>query len=165
MNRIKVVSEPAELVPILRTVDSPVKREVFREVTADWRTVKQIEEKFGAEGAEALKFFEKMKLVETKWQTSATMQPEKAYHAFYSSFHINATAPVTEISDVLYAAMMSEKDYAKIEKQIFDMVGDDGKFAGDVAENLKVSQTMLKSLVKRSSRLDFRGHRVMRFEE
>jgi len=165
MNRIKVVSEPAELVPILRTVDSPVKREVFREVTADWRTVKQIEEKFGAEGAEALKFFEKMKLVETKWQTSATMQPEKAYHAFYSSFHINATAPVTEISDVLYAAMMSEKDYAKIEKQIFDMVGDDGKFAGDVAENLKVSQTMLKALVKRSSRLDFRGHRVMRFEE
>ena len=165
MNRIKVVSEPAELVPILRTVDSPVKQEVFREVTADWRTVKQIEEKFGAEGAEALKFFEKMKLVETKWQTSATMQPEKAYHAFYSSFHINATAPVTEISDVLYAAMMSEKDYAKIEKQIFDMVGDDGKFAGDVAENLKVSQTMLKALVKRSSRLDFRGHRVMRFEE
>jgi len=165
MNRIKVVSEPAELVPILRTVDSPVKREVFREVTADWRTVKQIEEKFGAEGAEALKFFEKMKLVETKWQASATMQPEKAYHAFYSSFHINATAPVTEISDVLYAAMMSEKDYAKIEKQIFDMVGDDGKFAGDVAENLKVSQTMLKALVKRSSRLDFRGHRVMRFEE
>src|SRR5881628_818972 len=165
MNRIKVVSEPAALVPILRTVDSPVKREVFRAVTADWSTVQPIEERSGAEGAEALKFFEKMKLVETKWQASATMQPEKAYHAFYSSFHINATAPVTEISDVLYAAMMSEKDYAKIEKQIFDMVGDDGKFAGDVAENLKVSQTMLKSLVKRSSRLDFRGHRVMRFEE
>src|SRR2546428_7500301 len=154
MNRIKVVSEPAELVPILRTVDSPVKREVFREVTNEWRTAKQIEEKFGAEGAEALKFFEKMKLVETKWQTSAQMQPEKAYHAFYSSFHINATAPVTEISDVLYAAMMAEKDYAKIEKQIFDMVGDDGKFAGDVAEKPKVSQTRLKSLGKRSARPD-----------
>src|SRR5881296_987898 len=165
MNRIKVVSEPAELVPILRTGDSPVKREVFREVTNEWRTGRQIEEKFGPEGAEARWFFEKMKLVETKSQTSAQMPPEKAYHAFYSSFHINETAPVTEISDVLYAAMMSEKDYAKIEKQIFDMVGDDGKFAGDVAENLKVSQTMLKSLVKRSSRLDFRGHRVMRFEE
>ena len=165
MNRIKVVSDPAELVPILRTVDSPVKREVFKEVTTDWRTAKQIEEKFGPEGAEALKFFEKMKLVETKWQTSAAMQPEKAYHAFYSSFHINATAPVMEISDVLHAAMMPEKDYAKIEKQIFDMVGEEGKFAGDVAESLGVSQTMLKALVKRSSRLDFRGHRVMRFEE
>ncbi len=165
MNRIKVVSEPAELVPILRTVDTPVKRDVFKDVTTDWRTAKQIEEKFGSEGVEALNFFEKMKLVETKWQTSAQMQPEKAYHAFYSSFHINATAPVTEISDVLHAAMMPDKEYAKIEKQIYDMVGDEGKFAGDVAENLTVSQTMLKSLVKRSSRLDFRGHRVMRFEE
>ena len=165
MNRIKVVSDPAELVPILRTVDSPVKREVFKEVTTDWRTAKQIEDKFGPEGVEALKFFEKMKLVETKWQTSASMQPEKAYHAFYSSFHINATAPVTEISDVLYAAMMSEKEYAKLEKQIHDMVGEEGKFAGDVAEALGVSQTMLKALVKRSSRLDFRGHRVMRFED
>ena len=165
MNRIKVVSDPAELVPILRTVDSPVKREVFKEVTTDWRTAKQIEEKFGTEGVEALKFFEKMKLVETKWQTSAAMQPEKAYHAFYSSFHINATAPVTEISDVLYAAMMPEKEYEKLEKKIFEMVGEEGKFAGDVAEALGVSQTMLKALVKRSSRLDFRGHRVMRFEE
>src|SRR5207247_10543916 len=106
MKLTKVVSDPAELVPILRTVDSPIKREVFKEVTTDWRTAKQIEEKFGAEGVEALKFFEKMKLVETKWQTSAQMQPEKAYHAFYSSFHINATAPVTEISDVLHAATM-----------------------------------------------------------
>lgn len=165
MNRIKVVSEPAELVPILRTVDTPVKRDVFKDVTTDWRTAKQIEEKFGSEGVEALKFFEKMKLVETKWQTSAQMQPEKAYHAFYSSFHINATAPVTEISDVLYAAMMQEKEYAKVEKQVYDMVGEEGKFAGDVAEGLGVSQTMLKALVKRSSRLDFRGHRVMRFEE
>jgi predicted DNA-binding ArsR family transcriptional regulator len=165
MNRIKVVSDPSELVPILRTVDSPVKREVFKEVTTDWRTAKQIEDKFGTEGVEALKFFEKMKLVETKWQTSASMQPEKAYHAFYSSFHINATAPVTEISDVLYAAMMPEKEYAKLEKQIHDMVGEEGKFAGDVAEALGGSQTMLKALVKRSSRLDFRGHRVMRFEE
>src|SRR5438128_951092 len=165
MNRIKVVSEPAELVPILRTVDSPVKREVFREVTAEWRTAKQIEEKFGAEGAEALKFFEKMKLVETKWQTSAQMQPEKAYHAFYSSFHINATAPVTEISDVLHAAMMTEEAYAAIEEKIFEMVGTEGKFSGDVADALKVTQTKLKALVKRSPRLDFRGHRIIRFED
>jgi predicted DNA-binding ArsR family transcriptional regulator len=166
VNRIKVVSEVAELVPILRAVDSPVKREVFREVTSDWRTAKQIEEKFGEEGLEALRFFEKMKLVETKWQTSATSSsPEKAYHAFYSSFHINATTPVQEISDVLHAAIMSDKEYGKVEGKIFDMVGPDGKFAGDVADELKVTQTMLKALVKRSTRLDFRGHRIMRFED
>jgi len=165
MNRIKVVSEPADLVPILRAVDTELKRDVFKEVLNNWRTAKEIEDKFGKEGAQALQFFEKMKLVETKWQTSATMQPEKAYHAFYSSFHINATAPVHEISDVLYVAMMTDRDYVKIEKVIHDMVGEEGRFAGEVADTLKVSQTMLKSLVKRSTRLDFRGHRILRFEE
>jgi len=165
MNRIKVVSEPADLVPILRAVDTEMKRDVFKEVLNNWRTAKEIEDKFGKEGAQALQFFEKMKLVETKWQTSATMQPEKAYHAFYSSFHINATAPVHEISDVLYVAMMTDRDYVKIEKVIHDMVGEEGRFAGEIADTLKVSQTMLKSLVKRSTRLDFRGHRILRFEE
>ena len=106
LNRIKVVSEVAELVPILRAVDSDVKAEVFKEVSAGWMTVREIEAKFGAEGANAIRFFEKMKLVETKWQTGPTASPEKAYHAFYSSFHINATAPIQEISDVLHAAMM-----------------------------------------------------------
>ncbi len=159
------MSEVAELVPILRAVDSDVKSEVFKEVSAGWKTARQIEEKFGGPGADALRFFEKMKLVETKWQTGPAASPEKAYHAFYSSFHINATAPVQEISDVLHAAMMSEDAYAVIEKRIFEMVGTEGKFSGDVAETLKVSQTKLKALVKRSPRLDFRGHRIIRFED
>ncbi len=165
MNRIKVVSEVAELVPILRAVDTDIKSSVFKEVTANWQTAKQIEEKFGAQGLDALRFFEKMKLVETKWQTGAGSSPEKAYHAFYSSFHINATAPVQEISDVLHAAMMADSEYETIEKSIFDMIGPEGKFSGDVADALKVTQTMLKALVKRSPRLDFRGHRIIRFED
>jgi predicted DNA-binding ArsR family transcriptional regulator len=106
-----------------------------------------------------------MKLVETKWQTGPSSSPEKAFHAFYSSFHINATAPIQEISDVLHAAMMSEDAYAAIEERIFEMVGPEGKFSGDVADTLKVTQTKLKALVKRSPRLDFRGHRIIRFED
>lgn len=165
MNRIKVVSEVAELVPILRAVDTDVKSEVFKEVSSAWKTARDIEQKFGPPGLEALRFFDKMKLVETKWQTGPTASPEKAYHAFYSSFHINATAPVQEISDVLHAAMMAEESYAKLEGQIYEMIGPEGKFSGDVADILKVSQTKLKALVKRSPRLDFRGHRIIRFED
>jgi predicted DNA-binding ArsR family transcriptional regulator len=165
MNRIKVVSELAELVPMLRAVDSDVKREVFKEVSNDWRTANQIQEKYGTEGVEALHFFDKLKLVETKWQTSASTSPEKAYHAFYGSFHINASAPVQEMSDILSVAMMPEAKYKKLEEKLAKSVGEEGKFAGDLADELGVSQTMLRALVKRSSRLDFRGHRVQKFED
>ena len=165
MNRIKVVSELAELVPILRAVDTDVRREVFKEVSNDWRTANQVQEKYGTEGVEALHFFEKLKLVETKWQTSASASPEKAYHAFYGSFHINASAPVQEMSDILSVAMMPEPKYKKLEERLCKSVGEEGKFAGDLADELAVSQTMLLALVKRSSRLEFRGHRVQKFED
>jgi predicted DNA-binding ArsR family transcriptional regulator len=61
--------------------------------------------------------------------------------------------------------MMTEKEFKKIETAIYNMVGDDGMFAGDVAEKQKLSATMLKSLIKRSSKLEYRGHRVERLKE
>jgi len=161
MNRIKVINEPSELVTMLRALDTEIKRDVFREVTTDWRTAQDIEEKFGEEGKKALTFFEKMRLVETKWQSNADSKaPEKAYHTYYMSFHINTSCPITEISDVLSAAVMQDKEFKKIEKKILKGVGDDGKFVGDVAEDLKVTPTFLKSLVKRSVKLEYRGHRI-----
>jgi len=165
MNKIKVINEPSELVSMLRAVDTPVKRDVLKEVTLEWRTTKEVKDKYGEEGEEALKFFEKMKLVETRWQPSGGNRPEKAYHTYYNSFHINASWPVYEISDVLYAAMMPEDEFEEVEENILDQVGKDGKFAGDVAENLGLTATMLKSLVKRSVKMDYRGHRLERVKE
>src|SRR3990172_4365569 len=168
MNRIKVVNDPSDLVPILRAVDTETKQRVFQEVAQTWLTGKQIGDKYGGEGLEAIQFFEKMKLVETKWQTGENEKgqpvPVKAYHAFYGSFHINASSPILEISDVLAVAMMPEEKYRKTEDRLYKMVGDQGMYAGDIADELKITQTTLKGLVKRSGRLDFRGHRIIRFE-
>ena len=160
MNRIKVINEPSELVPMLRSVDTPVKRDVLKEVTLEWRTADEIEKKYGPEGKEAIIFFDKMKLVESRWLSSNGSYPEKSFHTYYTSFHINAQWPVYEISDVLAAAMMSEKEYAAIEERILNEVGTDGKFSGDVAEALNLTSTMLKSLVRRSVKMDYHGHRI-----
>ncbi|MCG7841416.1 MAG: ArsR family transcriptional regulator [Methanomassiliicoccales archaeon] len=160
MNKIKVINEPSELVSMLRAVDTPVKRDVLKDVTLEWKTSKEMEDKYGPEGKVALQFFEKMKLVETRWQPTGGNRPEKAYHTYYNSFHINASWPVYEISDVLYAAMMPDDDFDEIERNILEQVGKEGRFAGDVAENLGLTATMLRSLVKRSIKMDYRGHRL-----
>jgi predicted DNA-binding ArsR family transcriptional regulator len=55
---------------------------------------------------------------------------------------------------------MLDKDFKKLEAKILKSIGAEGKFAGDVAEELKLTQTMLKSLVKRSAKFDYRGHRI-----
>ena len=165
MNKIKVINEPSELVPMLRSVDTPVKREVLKEVTLEWRTADEIEAKFGREGRDAIIFFEKMKLVEMRWLSKDGNYPEKSYHTYYTSFNINAQWPVYEISDVLTAAMMSEEEYSEIESKILAEVGKEGKFSGDVAETLGLSSTMLKSLVRRSVKMDYRGHRIELIKE
>ncbi len=160
MNRIKVINEPSELVPMLRSVDTPIKRDVLKEVTLEWRTADEIEQKYGPEGRDAIVFFEKMKLVETRWLSKDGGYPEKSYHTYYTSFSINAQWPVYEISDVLTAAMMGNEEFAEIEAGILEQVGKDGRFSGDIAEALGLSSTMLKSLVRRSVKMDYRGHRI-----
>ena len=168
MERIKVVNDPSELVFVFRAVDTDIKREVFKEISVGWRTAKEIEDKFGADGRQALILFNKMKLVETRWQQppeGSQEKPVKAYHTYYSSFHINTSRTVYEISDVISAAGISDKEFRKVEKKIMDMIGEEGLFAGDVSEALKISPTMLKSLVKRSSKFDYRGHRIEPYTE
>jgi len=78
---------------------------------------------------------------------------------------INAQWPVYEISDVLAAAMMDDVEYSEIEGKILAQVGKEGRFSGDVAEALGLSSTMLKSLVRRSVRMDYRGHRIEPIKE
>ena len=145
MKRIKVINEPTELVPMLRALDSPIKRDVFNAVSKDWCTLNDIKDQFGDEGRDALEFFEKMKLVETMWQTTDNNTQEKAYHSYYMSFHINTSCPVQEISEILSVAVMPEKEFKKLEKSIISLIGDDGMFAGDVSEQKELSMTMLKS--------------------
>ena len=150
---------------MLRSVDTAVKRDVLKEVTLEWRTAKEIEDKFGPEGREAILFFEKMKLVESRWQSTGGNFPEKSYHTYYMSFHINAQWPIYEISDVLAAAMMSEDEFKEIEGKILAQISKGGKFSGDVAETLGLTATMLRSLVRRSVKMDNRGHRIEPIQE
>ena len=162
MKRIKVINEPSDLVALLRAMDSPVKKNVFQESADGWITMKDVHEKYGDEGKEALVFFEKMHLVETSWQIDSELNKEKIYHTYYVSVHINTSASITEISDVLYIAAMDEKVYGEKEQKIFELVGENGTFAGDIQKKLDLNPTMLKSLVKRSGRLVYRGHRIER---
>jgi predicted DNA-binding ArsR family transcriptional regulator len=164
MHRIKVVNEVSELVPILRAVDTPVKLKLLQRLSESWLTTDDVVREFGKEGSKALTFFEKLKLVDTRWVArEGKRSPDKSYHSYYSTININTTAPLAEISEILSIASMDDKEYAKLEARIFDAVGDTGRFFSDMAEELGMSATRLKGLVKRSDKLEYRGHRIERF--
>ncbi|MCA1814733.1 MAG: ArsR family transcriptional regulator [Halobacteriales archaeon] len=161
MRRIKVISEPTDLVPLLRALDTEVKREVYKEVAQQWCPTSYIGRKYGAEGERALAFFEKTKLVETKFEHVGG-QPEKVYHSYYGAFHINAQATVQEIGEILGVAAMPDAEFEHIEDEMLALVGTQGAGAREVGEKLDIPLVRLKALLKRSMRLDLKGHVVVR---
>lgn len=160
MTRVKVINDIGELVNVFRAIDTELKANIYKELSDSWKTEKEIEEKFGKEGVKVLKFFEKLKFLESRWQTTKDGRTEKAYHTYYSAFTINCSAPIKEMIDVIYVAAMSETEFRKWEEKVIDLVGTSGMFAGDVAEKLTVSPTFLKGIVRRSLKLDYKGHRI-----
>lgn len=165
MKRIKVINDPTDMVSLLRAMDSPIKKSVFQEAANGWVSKRSVEDRYGDEGVEALDFFEKMHLVESSWQIDAQLNKEKIYHTYYVSIHINTSCSITEISDVLYIAAMEEKKYMDLEEKVHHMVEEEGTFSGDFLKELDLTPTMLKSLVKRSGRLAYKGHRIERIKQ
>ena len=163
MRRIKVVSESTDFVPILRAFDTDVKRNLFQRLIDGWMTAPQIQKEFGEPGLAALALFEKTKLVETRWE-AVDGKTEKAYHSYYTAFHINTSASVQEIAEILSVAGMDEAAFDKIDLAIAEMVGKEGFSARAIAEKFNMPLIRLKSLLKRSSRLEFKGHLVKKLE-
>lgn len=164
MRRIKVISEPTDLVPLLRALDTDMKREVFKELATQWCPTSYIVAKYGPEGEEALRFFEKTRLVESRFE-SVGGAPEKVYHSYYASFHINCSAAVQEIGEILAVASVPETEFHGLEDVILTMVGAEGVSARQVTEKLDIPLIRLRALLKRSTRLDLRGHLVVKAEE
>lgn len=163
MRRIKVVSESTDLVPILRAFDADVKRDLFQKLIDTWMTASMVEKDFGAPGLAALSLFEKTKLVETRWE-AVDGKTEKAYHSYYTAFNINTSCSVQEIAEILSIAAMEESNFDKIDDEISTMVPPEGGSARAIAEKFNMPLIRLKALLKRSSRLEFKGHLVKKVE-
>lgn len=165
MIRTKVINDSTDLVSIIRAFDSSIKKEVFMEISRDWMPTSMILDKFGEEGQSALEFFEKMKLAETKWTTpeeGKDGKPQKMYRSFYSLFNINISCPVNEISEIFNVSSLDDKQFKRLEKDIFEFIGDTGTFANKVSENFGISNTALKALVKRSNKFQYTGLKITR---
>lgn len=165
MIRTKVINDSTDLVSILRAFDTPIKKEVFIEISKDWMPTSMIIDRFGDKGQEALELFDKMKLAETKWTTPETGmdgKPQKMYRSFYSIFNINISCPVNEISEIFNISSLNDNQFKKLETEVYDYIGENGTFGNKVSENFKITNTALKTLVKRSNRFDYTGLKITR---
>ncbi len=163
MSQAKLINDITDLVWLMRAFDSDVKRKVFETVCEEWTVMEEIEEEYGEAGKDALQFFEKVKLVETRWEMDEGTA-KKQYHAFYSSFHIKVISSVDMLQDVFSIALMDEETFRDIEEQIYGFV-DGGELGREAEREFDFSSIQMKSIVKRSSILEYRGMEIQRVED
>jgi len=161
MKRVKLINDPAELVALFRAIDSEERRNVMTTLSEGWTMISALIEKYGQGAYGAITYFEKFKLVESRWEVNdKTGRPEKSYRTFYNAFQISTSLTFDEAQELLTVVLMTEKEF-----KIVEMIGSDGIFANDVSKELNVSLLTLKGLVRRSVKFDFKGHNIVPLKE
>ena len=162
MKRVKLINDPAELVAIFRAIDSEERRNVMTTLSEGWTMISTLIAKYGEGAHGAITYFEKFKLVESRWEVNnETSRPEKSYRTFYNAFQISTSLTFDEAQELLTVVLMSEKEFNNFESKIIEMIGSDGTFANDISKNLNISSLTLKGLVRRSVKFDFKGHNIV----
>ncbi|MCD6513024.1 MAG: ArsR family transcriptional regulator [Thermoplasmata archaeon] len=163
MMQAKLINDITDFAWLSRAFDSKVKRDVFNEVSKEWITMEYIKEKYGEDGEKALRFFEKIHLVETRWMMQEG-KPIKEYHAFYTAFHINVMSSMEVIKDVFSIVLMDDEEFSELEEKIYEFVGN-GELSREVERNFDLSPVQMKCIVKRSMKLEYKGMKIERLEE
>jgi len=158
-----LINDITDLVWLMRAFDSDVKRNVFEKVCEGWTVMETIKEEFGLEGVAAITFFEKVKLVETRWGMEGGTA-KKEYHAFYSSFHIKVISSVDMLQDVFSIALMDETSFQNLVSQISEIVSN-GELGREVERQFELSSIQMKCIVKRSARLEYQGMKIKRIDK
>ena len=162
MKRTKLINDPAELVALFRSVDSPGRRAVLARLAEGWTPTSELQEM--EEAFSAITYFEKFKLVESRWEVRDG-KPEKAYRPFYNAFQISTSLSFEETQELLTVVLMDEAVFEALEVKIQEMVGEEGCFANDISRELELTSLQLKGLVRRSVQFDYKGHNIVPIKE
>ena len=162
MKRTKLINDPAELVALFRSVDSPDRRAVLARLAEGWTPTSELQEM--EEAFSAITYFEKFKLVESRWEVRDG-KPEKAYRTFYNAFQISTSFSFEETQELLTVVLMDEAVFEALEVKIMEMVGEEGCFANDISRELELTSLQLKGLVRRSVQFDYKGHNIVPIKE
>ena len=80
--RTRIINDPSDLVPLLRTFGSDTHKKVFDILLADWYTEDELEKQLSIEVDESLNILKKCGLVESKWR-----MPEPGNNLKKNSIH------------------------------------------------------------------------------
>ncbi|VUT23690.1 MAG: ArsR transcriptional regulator [Candidatus Methanolliviera sp. GoM_oil] len=160
-NRVKIVTDASDLVPLIRIFNSKVHKRVFDELLKGWKTKKELEEVVGEDVARSLELLRRGKLIEGRWRTPKNGEiPKMEFETAYPMFQADFQCTLKELGDLINIALIDWEAFRGHELEIMEQVKKGNRSIRDICRELALTPRFLKGVIKRSSILSLRGQRV-----
>ena len=159
--RTRIINDPSDLVPLLRTFGSRTHKQVFDSLLDDWFTEHELKEKLGMDIDDSLNTLKMCGLIESKWRMPEPgKKPEKEYHTSYSKIQVNFQCSVEDLSDLLMITFSRDDDLCKMIEQIESEVVSGNQSMTGLSRVIGASPLFLKGIARRSDNLAVKGQRI-----
>lgn len=156
--RTRIINDPSDLVPLLRTFGSDAHKKVFDILLADWYTTKEIEEQLSIEVDESLSILKKCGLVESKWRMPEPgNKPEKEFHTSYSKIQVNFQCSIEDLSDLLMITFSRDDELRNMMEHIETEVMNGNQSMAGLSRAIGASPLYLRGVARRSDKLIVKG--------
>ena len=159
--RTRIINDPSDLVPLLRTFGSDTHKKVFDHLLVDWYTEEELKEKLDFEVVESLTILKKSGLIESKWRMPEPGKtPTKEFHTSYSKIQVNFQCSIEDLSDLLMIAFTCDDDIRNLMEQIETEVVNGNQSMTGLSRVVGTSPLYLRGIARRSNNLLVKGQRI-----
>lgn len=159
--RTKLVNDPSDLVPLLRTFGSTAHKSVFDELSERWMTEKELSERTGADVKPSIEILRKSGLIESQWRMPEPGKtPDKEYAVSYSKLHANFQCSIKDISDLIMITFKSDCELADLIESIEEEVSKGNRSMAGLSRVFDLSSAFIRGIARRSDKLVVKGQRL-----
>lgn len=161
IRRVRIISDPSELVPLLQSLSSQTHRKVFDLLSEGWKSEEELRRILRRSPKESLEILGAAGLLESRWGTPAPGKtPSKEYRLPYSHLKANFECTMSEMQDVVKVMGMSSKEVDSKVRAVLRQIRAGNTSIAAICEALKISRAFLRSLSYRTNKFVVRGQRV-----
>jgi len=164
--RTRIINDPSELVPLLRTFGSRTHKKVFDILSTSWMTKDELGEYMGSDATESIRLLKKGGLIESQWRMPEPgKMPAKEYHTSYSKVNTNFQCSFEDLSDII---MLTFKPYEEVQdaiKELEKLVAGGNHSMSNLIRALNKSPLYIRAVARRSDKLSVMGQRLKISEE
>src|SRR5665648_768417 len=158
--RIRLINDPSDLVPLLRTFGSRTHKSVFDDLSNEWVTKAELEVNH-SDVLSSIAILTKSGLIESRWRMPEPGEtPDKEYHVSYSKAQANFQCTIEDLSDLIMMAFKNDDSTYEFIEAIEREVKNGNQSMTGLSRSLDKNPMYIRGAAKRSPNLSVKGQRI-----